>query len=77
MSAPVLLALETSGKSGSVAILRDEGGLLVCDSVLLSPDFGSAKTLAPAIESLLSRNAIEMPSLAAIALLTGPGSFTG
>ena len=77
MSAPVLLALETSGKSGSVAILRDEGGELVCDSVLLSPDFGSAKTLAPAIESLLSRNAIEMPRLAAIALLTGPGSFTG
>ena len=77
MSSPVLLALETSGKSGSVAILRVEDGLQVCDNVLLSPDFGSAKTLAPAIESLLSTNAIQMRSLAAIALLTGPGSFTG
>ena len=77
MSATVLLALETSGKSGSVAILRVEDGLQVCDNVLLSPDFGSAKTLAPAIESLLSTNAIQMRSLAAIALLTGPGSFTG
>ncbi len=74
---PVLLALETSGKSGSVAILRDQKGQLHCDMELLSPDSGSAKTLAPAIERLLTKNNIEMQSLTAIALLTGPGSFTG
>ncbi len=74
---PVLLALETSGKSGSVAILRDQHGQLLCDMELLSPDLGSAKTLAPAIERLVTKNNIEMQSLKAIALLTGPGSFTG
>lgn len=73
----VLLALETSGKSGSVAIVHEQGGSLVCDMELLSPESGSAKTLAPAIERLMSRNGIEMQSLSAIALLTGPGSFTG
>ena len=74
---PVLLAFETSGKSGSVAIMRDHDGQLLCDMELLSPDSGSAKTLAPAIARLLTKNNIEMQSLKAIALLTGPGSFTG
>lgn len=73
----VLLALETSGKSGSVAVLHHSDGQLVCDSETLSPDAGSAKTLAPAIERLLAKNGIEMQRLSAIALLTGPGSFTG
>ena len=73
----VLLALETSGKSGSVSVIRDSDGRIVCDMEMLSPEFGSAKTLAPAIEGLLSKNNIEMESLNAIALLTGPGSFTG
>ena len=73
----VLLAFETSGKSGSVAILRDQSGTVTCDSELLSAESGSAKTLAPAIERLMARTNLEMQSLAAIALLTGPGSFTG
>lgn len=73
----VLLALETSGKSGSVAIFHEKGGAIVGDMELLSPDSGSAKTLAPAIERLMSKNGIEMKRLSAIALLTGPGSFTG
>lgn len=77
MPEPVLLALETSGKSGSVAILRDEAGSLFCDMEYLSPESGSAKTLAPAIERLMAKNKLAMHSLAAIALLTGPGSFTG
>ena len=73
----VLLAFETSGKSGSVAVLHHSDGRLVCDSETLSPDAGSAKTLAPAIECLLAKNGIEIQRLSAIALLTGPGSFTG
>lgn len=73
----VLLALETSGKSGSVAILRKQNGSFVYDMEQLSPESGSAKTLAPAIESLMAKHRIELQSLCAIALLTGPGSFTG
>jgi len=73
----VLLALETSGKSGSVAIVREQNGSFVYDTEQLSPESGSAKTLAPAIERLMAMHRIEMQSLCAIALLTGPGSFTG
>ncbi len=73
----ILLAIETSGKSGSVAVVREQDGQPVCKMELLSPDSGSAKTLAPAIERLLHSQQIQMKSLVAIALLTGPGSFTG
>jgi len=73
----VLLAIETSGKSGSVAVLSERSGTLVYDMELLSPEFGSARTLAPAIERLMAKNNLEMTNLCAIALLTGPGSFTG
>jgi tRNA threonylcarbamoyladenosine biosynthesis protein TsaB len=73
----VLLAIETSGKSGSVAILRRQQGQWICEMEVLSPDSGSAKTLAPAIQKIMSSNSVDMKRISAIALLTGPGSFTG
>lgn len=75
--ASILLALETTGRSGSVAILRTTHAGIVCETEVLEADVGSAKTLAPAIDRLLSRLAIDVTELSAIALLTGPGSFTG
>lgn len=75
--ASILLALETTGRSGSVAILRTTHAGIVCETEVLDADVGSAKTLAPAIDRLLSRLAIDVTELSAIALLTGPGSFTG
>jgi len=72
-----ILAIETSGKSGSVAILRNDRSQVVCNMIQLAPDLGSAKTLAPGIQRLLSEQHVEIGSLSAIALLTGPGSFTG
>lgn len=73
-----LLALETSGRSGSVAIAMPlPDGSLQCEQEILDPQFGSAKTLAPAIDRLLSRcNAIPN-SIECIAVIQGPGSFTG
>ena len=73
----ILLAIETSGKSGSVATVRVQDGKPVCQIEILSPDSGSAKTLAPAIERLLHAQQMKMNCIAAIALPTGPGSFTG
>jgi tRNA threonylcarbamoyladenosine biosynthesis protein TsaB len=73
----VILAMETSGKSGSVALLRSDQGQVECSMIALSPDAGSAKTLAPAIELLMSEQKIDTTCLSAIALPTGPGSFTG
>ena len=72
-----LLAMETSGKSGSVAVLRANPQSMLCDSEDLPQQWGSAKTLAPTIQRLLKNLSIEPTSLDAIALVTGPGSFTG
>ena len=77
-----LLALETSGKSGSVSLLRarntsESTTAISCESEAMSADAGSAKTLAPAIKRLLTRLEIRTTDLSAIALITGPGSFTG
>jgi tRNA threonylcarbamoyladenosine biosynthesis protein TsaB len=89
-----LLALETSGRSGSVAILRAESTVTATSSTatsstaisgpaisitteLLDPQWGSARTLTPAIDRLLCRLELRPSSLDCIALIQGPGSFTG
>jgi tRNA threonylcarbamoyladenosine biosynthesis protein TsaB len=69
-----LLAIESSGKAGSVALSSDRGQMR---QVLLDNRFGSAKTLAPAIRELLVKNAIKPNQLSWIASTVGPGSFTG
>ena len=46
-------------------------------SIELDPRWGSAKTLAPAIEELLSVQGITPADVHAIAVVQGPGSFTG
>ncbi|XZE32534.1 tRNA (adenosine(37)-N6)-threonylcarbamoyltransferase complex dimerization subunit type 1 TsaB [Pirellulaceae bacterium SH501] len=73
----VLLALETSGKSGSVAIIDRSGDPGSIRSITLPDDIGSAQSLAPAIRELLNRSALSVSEIGCIALLTGPGSFTG
>lgn len=89
MQSTYLLALETSGKAGSVALiasnittdlptLNNDDSIPHCvDSVELDANHGSAKTLAPAIDELLQRNSISPDAIQAIAVTQGPGSFTG
>lgn len=89
MQSRYLLALETSGKAGSVALLtsnsspnstafiNDDSIPHCIDSVDLDANYGSARTLAPAIDELLQRNAIASNAIQAIAVTQGPGSFTG
>ncbi len=72
-----LIALETSGKAGSVAIIDEHGSIDRLKSTLLPEEVGSAQSLAPAIAALLSDSKLNMNSLGCIALITGPGSFTG
>jgi tRNA threonylcarbamoyladenosine biosynthesis protein TsaB len=72
-----LLAIETSGRAGSVALLLANAERSECFSTELDSQWGSAKTLAPAIGRLVQDRAISMSDLSAIAIVSGPGSFTG
>ena len=96
-----LLALETSGRSGSIALAKSNESLdglresigsgwsppgrclrnlterLEILSLDLDPTWGSAKTLAPAIHKLLAQDGLSPKDLHAIAVVQGPGSFTG
>lgn len=69
----ILLAIETSANLCSVALARD--GEIV-DRVVSEPR-GHARHLLPAIDRLLIDTGLTLRRLDAIAVTTGPGSFTG
>jgi tRNA threonylcarbamoyladenosine biosynthesis protein TsaB len=69
-----ILALETSGKSASVAIVWPDGRVAESET---DPAIGSARTLAPAIQAILKLHSLVATDLVAIAVTVGPGSFTG
>jgi tRNA threonylcarbamoyl adenosine modification protein YeaZ len=86
----VLLAIESSGKYGSVAIAKVSQEIQEADAThdidLASPavvavdlptDRGSAQSLASSIDSLLRTENLRPSDLGCIAVLSGPGSFTG
>lgn len=68
-----ILAIETTGKSGSVALSwRNE-----VHGRDLSTEVGSAQSLAPTIEKLFRETNCSPNNLCGIAVAEGPGSFTG
>jgi tRNA threonylcarbamoyladenosine biosynthesis protein TsaB len=69
-----ILAIETTAFTGSLALAED--GQLVAQS-RLPAELRSAQSLAPAIESLLAEQSWPVKSLQLIAVVQGPGSFTG
>jgi tRNA threonylcarbamoyladenosine biosynthesis protein TsaB len=72
------LAIETSGLFGSVAAgIVSESGCELAAAKPLPRDARSARTLAPAIQSLLRELGWSPGELAAVAIAVGPGSFTG
>jgi len=86
----VLLAIETSGKYGSVAIAKAHNLLQKTDvpqnadlmnpgvvAIDLPTDRGSAQSLASSIDFLLRSEKLNPNDLGCIAVLSGPGSFTG
>ncbi|MCR4691152.1 MAG: tRNA (adenosine(37)-N6)-threonylcarbamoyltransferase complex dimerization subunit type 1 TsaB [Lachnospiraceae bacterium] len=70
----LLAAIESSGQVASVAILRDE--TLVAE---YSIDYKKthSTTLLPMLEEIVERTEIQLSDLDAIAVSSGPGSFTG
>jgi tRNA threonylcarbamoyladenosine biosynthesis protein TsaB len=69
-----ILALETSGKSGSVAVA--EGPRLV-GQLAPDPDQRSAQSLAAAVRELLDDVGWSIGEIELLAATKGPGSFTG
>jgi len=73
--APIkLLAIETSGVRGSVALWA--GGELVGES-LLNPEQRTVVSLLPTIRELLGAQSYPLHDLDALAVSLGPGSYTG
>ena len=69
-----ILALETTEKFGSVALLDD---LHVLKEIVLPKDRRSSQTLHPAMHSLFETTRIAPKDIDIVAVIAGPGSFTG
>lgn len=75
-SAPAgpVLAIETSGPVGSVALAV--GGVEAATAIL-DEQQGHAEALIPAIRGVLAEAEVEVDRIAAVVVGAGPGSFTG
>ena len=72
-----LLVTDTSGKHGSVGLVRAEmDEVQFIESVPLSGGTFSAQ-LVPQTAALLSKNGLEKKDIGAFIVIAGPGSFTG
>lgn len=74
----LLLAVDTSGKRGSIALARgqDDGSCELIESVPLEGGTFSAQ-LVPQIAALLARQGFKKEQIGGFAVASGPGSFTG
>jgi tRNA threonylcarbamoyladenosine biosynthesis protein TsaB len=74
----LLLATDTSGKSGSIALARGDvnGSCEVIEVIPLSGGTFSAQ-LVPQIAALLTKHGFSKHDIGAFAVASGPGSFTG
>jgi tRNA threonylcarbamoyladenosine biosynthesis protein TsaB len=78
----LLLAIDTSGKQGSIALARvgeqsaDEADVDVIETSPLGGGTFSAQ-LVPQLATLLSRHGFRKNDIGAFAVASGPGSFTG
>ena len=73
----LILAVDTSGKNGSIALVRFEGE--TSQTLELVPLEGGtfSAQLVPQISALLSKHDLTKIDVDAFAVVSGPGSFTG
>jgi tRNA threonylcarbamoyladenosine biosynthesis protein TsaB len=69
-----ILALETSGMAGSLAVLENDRSLA---EIELDSTRRTAQTLAPAVQQILQQVRWKPESVELVAVTSGPGSFTG
>lgn len=77
MNSQLILGVDTSGKNGSLALLRCAGD--ECSTLETAALAGGAYSaqLVPQLAALLQRAGIEKHAVDAYAVASGPGSFTG
>jgi tRNA threonylcarbamoyladenosine biosynthesis protein TsaB len=73
----LIVAIDTSGRKGSVALCRgDAGSFEVVQLTLLEGGTYSAR-LMPTISSLLEQSGFDKKDVDGFVVVSGPGSFTG
>ena len=73
-----LLAIETFGRTGSVAALESAAGIADCLYQIELPAAGrTAQTLAPTLAELIAHVDWAASDVDCVAVASGPGSFTG
>jgi len=74
----LVLAADTSGSDGSIALARCEGGDTCTILEVSSLQGGTfSAQLIPQIAALLARHGLTAANIDAFAVVSGPGSFTG
>lgn len=71
-----ILAIETTTRTGSVAVLRDDAELQLFDAAM-TQQTGHAETILPLIDSVVRQAGIERRDIGLVAFGQGPGAFTG
>ena len=73
----ILLATDTSGKEGSLALARGDGNSLEILEIVALQGGNFSAQLVPQIAELLTKHGLTHRDIGAFAVATGPGSFTG
>lgn len=73
----LILGVDTSGREGSVALVRGDTNTLETLGVALIAGGTYSAQLIPSIESLLNANKLQKSDIEGFAVASGPGSFTG
>jgi tRNA threonylcarbamoyladenosine biosynthesis protein TsaB len=73
----IVLAIDTCGATGSIALGRLEGGAvtLLAQTELAGKTYSAQ--LVPAVRVLLADQNVDIGALSATVVVNGPGSFTG
>jgi tRNA threonylcarbamoyladenosine biosynthesis protein TsaB len=73
----IVLAVDSSGKDGSLALARAEGSVFEIIEVVSLDGGNFSAQLVPQIAAMLSKHGVARCDIGGFAVAVGPGSFTG